>query len=181
MKTIWFTSDIHFGHANIIKHANRPFTDVEEMDRALVERWNERVDQRDVVYFLGDFSFHKSEATRGIFARLHGEKHLVRGNHDGRAVTELDWTSQSDLKTLKADGHRFELCHYPLEVWNAAHHGAFHLHGHSHGTLQRKMPRRMDVGVDLHPFQAPFRIDEVVEMLSAENYAPADHHGPGTH
>lgn len=179
---IWFTSDIHFGHSNIIKHANRPFADVEEMDEGLVREWNARIGKEDTVYFLGDFSFHKEPKTRDIFFNLNGRnKHLVRGNHDGKAVTGLPWTTQSDLTTLKFGGNRFELCHYPLEVWNAAHHGAFHLHGHSHGTLERSLPRRMDVGVDLHPTWAPFHWSEVVEKLSQEDYAPADHHGPRTH
>lgn len=174
---IHFAADTHFGHKNIIHHANRPFADVEEMDEGLISVWNAKVGPRDEVWFLGDFSFHKAPQTETIFSRLNGTKHLVVGNHDGKATTSLPWSSQSQMKRLNVNGERFELCHFPLEVWDAAHHGAFHLHGHSHGTLQRVMPRRMDVGVDLQPDCSPFSIDEILDRLSVENFTPEDHHG----
>ena len=56
---IYFTSDWHLGHANIIKYCERPFKSVSDMDRILIQNYNEIVDQDDTVYFLGDFCFHK--------------------------------------------------------------------------------------------------------------------------
>lgn len=53
---IFFTSDTHFGHNNIIKLSNRPFSSVEEMNEGLIERWNDVVGAEDIVYHLGDFS-----------------------------------------------------------------------------------------------------------------------------
>ena len=50
----FFIADTHFGHANIIKFAKRPFDDVYEMDEALVANWNETVRPADTVFVLGD-------------------------------------------------------------------------------------------------------------------------------
>ena len=59
MSQIFFTSDHHFGHANIIQFSNRPFENVEAMNRAMIERWNEKVSPEDEVYHLGDFGLTK--------------------------------------------------------------------------------------------------------------------------
>ena len=53
---LWLTSDLHFGHENIIRYCDRPFADVDAMNRALVDRWNEVVGDDDVVWVLGDFA-----------------------------------------------------------------------------------------------------------------------------
>lgn len=37
---IFFTSDTHFNHSSIIRHCNRPFADVEQMNKVLIENWN---------------------------------------------------------------------------------------------------------------------------------------------
>lgn len=54
MSKVFFTSDLHFGHENVIKFDNRPFRSVEEMDAELISRWNNKVKKGDLVYVLGD-------------------------------------------------------------------------------------------------------------------------------
>lgn len=87
---IWFTSDTHFCHANVIKYCNRPFADVHEMNRELVRRWNDRVALRDTVYHLGDFAFGPKPAIAAWRRRLNGRIILVRGNHDRGAAAMRD-------------------------------------------------------------------------------------------
>ena len=77
---IFFTSDLHFSHANIIKYCQRPFDSVAEMNDALIENWNARVQHDDIVYVLGDMFFCDVSAARGIMHRLHGMKRLVLGS-----------------------------------------------------------------------------------------------------
>jgi calcineurin-like phosphoesterase family protein len=177
MSNVFFSSDIHFGHKNIIHHANRPFASVEEMNESLVERWNSVVTQKDVVYFAGDFSFARAEETERYFKALRGVKHLIVGNHDGNATKRLPWASVSDIKEVSVDGVKFVICHYPMEVWNGSHRGAFHVHGHSHGTLATKIVGRADAGVDCHPEYRPFTVEEFVGSTPWGNEAPRDHHG----
>ena len=53
---IWFTSDLHFNHLNILKYEpkSRPFENVAEMNEALIKNWNDRVKPEDTVFVLGD-------------------------------------------------------------------------------------------------------------------------------
>lgn len=138
VKKTWFISDTHFGHARIIEMASRPFSDVDAMDEAMIARWNARVAPEDVVWHLGDFAV-TSDAVRvaAIFRRLHGEKHLVLGNHDEHyeATRALPWASIGETARGEADRQAFFLCHYPMLTWPGARRGAAHLFGHMHGRL----------------------------------------------
>lgn len=78
----WFTSDLHFSHKNIIEYCDRPFDTVEEMNRQLVERFNEVVTREDELWVLGDVALGKLDESLGWIAKLNGRKHLVVGNHD---------------------------------------------------------------------------------------------------
>lgn len=80
---IYFTSDLHLGHENILRFANRPFGSVEEMNRTLIANYNALVREEDTVYILGDLTYRipLTEA-EPLIAKLNGKKHLIKGNHD---------------------------------------------------------------------------------------------------
>ena len=63
---IYFTSDLHFGHKNIIQYENRPFNNIEEMDNKIIKMWNNTLNEEDTIYILGDFSWYKGEKTNEI-------------------------------------------------------------------------------------------------------------------
>ena len=82
-QNVWFTSDYHFCHTNVIKYDGRPFKDVEEMNESLIENWNHYIDTNDIVFYLGDLSFDRSgKQTQEIVKRLNGKIHYILGNHD---------------------------------------------------------------------------------------------------
>jgi calcineurin-like phosphoesterase family protein len=149
---LWFTADTHFNHHRIIGLCRRPFADVAEMNKALIVNWRTRVQPDDVIYVLGDFAFHYRDAQPldEIFDQLPGEKHLVVGNHDEQnpKVLRLPWKSQSQIAHVRYGETRFVLCHFPMETWWHRERGVLHLHGHCHGTLERKTAHRFDVGAD---------------------------------
>lgn len=133
----WFTSDTHFGHANIIRYDRRPFGCIEEHDRELITRWNAAVDRRDVVYHLGDFAWHNN-TTRvdEILTQLHGTKILIYGNHDSKAVKRsTQWAKVTPYDEVTIEKQKICLFHYRMVVWNRSRHGSWALHGHSHGRL----------------------------------------------
>lgn len=177
----FFTSDTHYQHANIIKYANRPYKDVEEMNEALIENWNKVVTKTDEVYHLGDWGYFNGTTFRAILKRLNGKKHLIRGNHDN-FLRQATWEDLKDVEWIK---DYFEirvhnlphivLSHYPLYEWHQCHRGSYMLHGHCHGNINDKNVglRRMDVGVDSRNY-TPISLDEVIELMEKEPHFP--HH-----
>lgn len=79
---IFFIADMHFSEENIIKYENRPFASVQDMNEKLIDKWNARVGEKDMVYVLGDFGASGQE--KEILSRLQGIKYLVKGNHDSK-------------------------------------------------------------------------------------------------
>ena len=82
MERKFFTSDLHFGHANIIKYTSRPYETVDEMNEDLVRRWNEVITAEDTVWILGDLCMGKVDESLLYVGQLNGFKHLIPGNHD---------------------------------------------------------------------------------------------------
>lgn len=173
--TVFFTSDTHYGHANIIKYCNRPFNSVEHMNNQMIANWNNRVSHDDIVYHVGDFAFMKNH--RSILDRLNGSKHIVLGNHDKGISKDDGWASISNYKEITVEGQTIILCHYAMRVWNKSHRGSWMLYGHSHGSLpDDKNALSIDVGVDCHNY-APISFDEIKRLMSKKTFKPVDHHG----
>lgn len=179
----FFTSDLHFGHANIIKYCNRPFANVHEMNKALIENWNVRVTKDDTVYVLGDVSFLPAIETDRILSLLNGKIHLIRGNHDKKAKLNYGrFASVNDLLGLKINekgekGQYIVMCHYALKVWEHRHHGAWHIFGHSHGSLpDDPYSKSIDIGVDCHDYK-PVSFQELRAIMDRKQSRPVDHHG----
>ena len=179
---VFFTADHHFGHKRIIGYSGREFATTDEMDETMIRSWNGIVGLHDRVYHLGDFSFHKPDRTLNILCRLNGVKWLIQGNHDrlGDDVKQhFQWVK--DYHELKLGSRKIILCHYPFDTWRASHHGSWHLHGHSHGSLTTTRGGRLDIGVDcafrmLGEYR-PFHFDEITSELQNTTYKPVDHHG----
>lgn len=134
---IFFTSDLHLGHKNILDFDDRPFASVEEMEREIIERWNKKVSQEDLVYILGDISFYGDRKTCEIMEKLNGRKVLIKGNHDdwidGKAETCFE--EIADYKEIHLAGNiHIVLCHYPITFFNRHHYGAYMFYGHVHMT-----------------------------------------------
>ena len=166
---IWFTGCTHFGHANVIKLANRPFASVEEMDEALIENWNKVVSWNDTVYHLGDVGWYHPNKQWDILKRLNGVKMFLQGNHDeerwGKDIVELTQTIAPGERRLS--GRRVVLCHYPIEEWSGWWKGNLHLHCHTHAPDFVSGVRRFNVGVDACQFR-PVSLDEILSHPNAE-------------
>jgi calcineurin-like phosphoesterase family protein len=150
----FFTSDTHFGDAPRLRVDRRPFASIGEMDRAIVERWNETVGPDDDVWHLGDFALGpKSKGIAELLAALKGRKHLIIGNNDGpETIEQPGWASVQHYAELSVEGKRLVLCHYAFRTWNRMGQGVINLHGHSHGRL-KPATRQYDVGVDVWDFR----------------------------
>lgn len=131
---MYFISDTHFFHDKIRTLANRPFSSMEEMNEMMVINWNSVIGANDIVYHLGDFAYGtwKGGDVKSLFSRLNGRKILIRGNHDHSETLQLPWENVYHMHTVKYNGSKIVLCHYPMIEWDGSFHGSYHFHGHTH-------------------------------------------------
>ena len=168
---IYYISDMHFGHKNILNYDRRPFDNTEQMDEKLIRRWNERVGRDDTVYVLGDAFFKGEEKSMAIIKRLNGHKHLIRGNHDrnnGRLLKQ--WESVGEYAEIKDGGCTVVLSHYPMMFYNHQREGAIMLYGHVHNTPEWDFVKKWQK--ELWQQNIPARIINVGCMMTYMDYAP---------
>ncbi|MBY3433789.1 hypothetical protein HFN89_06455 [Rhizobium laguerreae] len=155
----FYIADTHLLHARLLTMQPRVFGSIEEHDEKIISNWNSVVDDKDIVYHLGDFAFQlgvQADRVRWYFSRLKGRKHLIIGNHDldedGKlhpTIASLDWEEPPQfMKFTRDGGKKLVLCHYAIREWQGFHSGAFHFYGHSHGRLSGVGLSR-DVGCDV--------------------------------
>ena len=174
---IFFTSDNHFYHENIIGLCKRPFLNVEEMNQEMISRWNDMIDPEDTVYHLGDFTLGGIKEAVATLCELQGTIYFLTNpwHHDKRWLSLLDSNVLNKFFPLppihvievNIPGHKHKkpivLCHYPLAEWDRKHYNSWHLHGHSHGMYQGE-GLIMDVGVDCHNFN-PVSLFKVLNIM----------------
>lgn len=167
MKNIFFTSDTHFSHKLMSNHRN--FSSIEEMDCALFAHWNNKINEGDDVYHLGDFAFCSNGKIKDYTNKLNGNIFLVRGNHDKFGLSDcksrgFSWVK--DYYELSINEKRFVLFHFPLREWHWQRKGVYHLYGHTHCHIEQDYGKSMDVGIDNPKSNlAPFHIDEVIDII----------------
>ena len=162
----WYTADTHFGHENVVKFCDRPFSSVKQMDVALISNMRERVGHNDDLWIIGDFAFgpratHASYLIE-IFEQLPGaRKHLIVGNHDLQPTLDLAWDTVTSLIELR-DGPLKQantLCHYPMITWNHARRSALQFFGHVHNNWLGSR-NSVNVGVDVWDF-SPVQFEDI--------------------
>lgn len=170
----YYISDTHFGHKNVIRFDNRPFSSVDEMDEEIIKRWNDTVKTDDVVYVLGDFSFYKEEKTLEILDRLNGKIVLIKGNHDKispKIAKKL--SGRYDYLEIKDNGQKVILSHYPMPFWNGQFRGSVHLFGHVHNSHQHNYC--LSIREELKQLQdIQMRMINVGCMMEWMDYTPRD-------
>ena len=162
MANTFFTSDTHFGHQRVLELSKRPFHNVDEMNSALIENWNQVVGPNDTVYHLGDFG------DTAMIHSLHGTILFLPGNYETKKDIESLSRHCQILKpntAIRVKGVRFQLVHEPEEAtpsdeFFSGKPRVFYLFGHIH-KLQMVKRNGLNVGVDCHNFR-PISIEEVL-------------------
>lgn len=180
---IFFTSDTHWGHFNILKFCDRPWPTVEEMDEALINNWNSVVGKNDIVFHLGDFAFAPNWRWKEILSRLNGEIHLIIGNHDvsrypGDKIMELFERVEQQM-IIKIDNRFVYLNHYPFLCYGGTYrtpdNAVWQLFGHVHSRpassgkdsnrLVNLFPYQYDVGADNNNY-TPVSWEKIKEIIN---------------
>ena len=176
---VFFTSDQHFRHSNIIKFCHRPFNAVDEQDKALIDNWNSVVTKDSNVFMLGDFIFTAHIPTvQHYLRRLKGRIWWVMGNHDYQSklnrkeIADVVDGRQFDVIRTNINGTQFTMCHFPMMFWDR---NSIMLYGHMHGgeksTASEKVPphpKMYDVGVDNNNY-FPISYYDLMEKLTPKD------------
>lgn len=192
-KKHWITSDIHFGHLNILKYCSDTrgmFANVDEMNEKLIANWNSDVSADDHVFILGDVCMGLIEKAPGLISQLKGAKTLVVGNHD-RSLLKLPIMSTEEgrrslgfieVTDYKCFGIKkigsFVMMHYPLSSYDGQNKGAIHFHGHLHGSPPniKQLGRIKDVGADTNNLK-PYDFEKLVKEMQQMQLPSINHHG----
>ena len=185
---IFFVSDTHYGHSNIIEFCKRPFENVQEMNKKMIENWNNKVPTDGIVFHLGDFSWGGYQQWKQIREQLNGEIILIKGNH---CLKNLTPTAHSLFKKvvfqmrIEIEGRKIWLNHFPLLCYSGTYRDfnglEYNLFGHVHLSnhkerntgrdcdrcFQMLFPTQYDVGVDFNEF-APISWKEVDERIKEQ-------------
>lgn len=180
---VFFTSDTHFNHKNIITYCSRPFDTVESMNEAIIANWNNTVPIDGTVFHCGDFAFGGSEAWNKVLPRLNGQIHLILGNHDLKNFRQgyaARFLSVQEQLTIDLGKKKIILTHFPLLCYHGAwgtEANCWNLHGHVHVCKNKQantgkdfermkltFPTQYDVGVDLNDY-TPISFEEVKRRI----------------
>lgn len=181
---IFFTSDTHFGHKNILNFCERPFKDTDEMDEAIITNWNNKVNKDDIVFHLGDFAFATNKRWQELINKLNGKIILVLGNHDvvrwpGDYTMNLFERVENQMMLKIDNKYKVYLNHYPFLCYAGTYRNpqdcTIQLHGHVHerigdtgkdkDRLKYRFPQQYDVGVDNNNF-TPISWEEILIKLN---------------
>lgn len=179
---VFFTSDTHFGHSNIIKYCQRPFNSAEHMDEVLISNWNEVVSPQDIVFHLGDFCFGSDKEWIKILQRLNGTKYLILGNHDLKKIANSnqikDYFADINMQMrVVVDKQKMLLNHYPFLCFEGGYQNVWQLFGHVHSSkhstgldkerLVHLFPTQYDVGVDNNNYR-PVSFSQVSQIITEQ-------------
>lgn len=181
---VFFTSDTHFWHKNILEFCKRPFKSIEEMNEELIKRWNNKVNEDSIIFHLGDFAFCGSQQFNEILERLKGHIYLCVGNHDFKNLRQgyMGKFEMVNLKYfLRVDDRPIILNHEPLLCYGGTYRrkedSVWQLYGHVHSgpyntgkdseRLVNTFPSQYDVGVDNNDF-TPVSYEEVKNIIEKQ-------------
>ncbi|MDD1711968.1 MAG: 2'-5' RNA ligase family protein [Methanoregulaceae archaeon] len=159
----YLISDLHLDHENIIRYCRRPFSDAHEMNRVLVQNWNDTIRSEDIVYYLGDLRYHRDLSAQVSYRdTLHGRICFIAGNHDD------DIPGAVPSKEITCEATRFLLIHDPDQA--PPDYPGWVIHGHAHNHDLCKYPffnrfrRRINVSAELIGYR-PVRLGQLIELI----------------
>ena len=133
---IYYISDTHFRDQAIFDKCNRPFKSLDEMESIVVTKWNNKVNDEDTVYVLGDICKDDDVLAIKIFNKLKGHKHLIVGNHDHNMIEEIKksnvFESIKFIDLIMDGDQKVCICHYPLMDWMEFNRNGILVYGHVH-------------------------------------------------
>lgn len=159
---LYIISDTHFNHKKVIEYEDRPFKNVEEMNKIIIENWNKTISTMDTIYHLGDFAWGNKGKIKKIVQQLNGYKILIKGNHD-RNHSKTWWYDVGFNDVI--DGslileNKYILSHEPIEGLEKTNF--INIHGHIH-KYKMESPKYYNACVE-HLKYTPILFDRIKEI-----------------
>ena len=169
----FYIADWHYNHKNCLAFDNRPFTSIEQMNEALVERWNSVVKPGDTVYVLGDMFWCDSEMAISVLDSLSGRIFLIKGNHDRCHTKKFTnkFVKVAEYMEIKDNGRNVVLSHYPIPCFKNHFYGWYHLYGHVHNSFEFNMMEH-DKFLMQELYSRPCNMFNVGAMMPWMDYTP---------
>lgn len=173
----YYIADLHFFHGamnNQMDH--RGFSDTEQMNEYMIERWNRKVKKKDEVVIIGDLSWGNTEETSSLLKRLKGTLYLIQGNHDrfiknnASEINRFVWIKP--YGELSDNNRKVVLCHYPIMCYNGQYRlsakgvpKTYMLYGHVHDTMDQRL---------IEQFQEITRQTVITDAQGNERHIPCN-------
>lgn len=184
---IYYTSDIHLDDQKIFDKCNRPFCGLEEYKNEIIRRWNNKVNDGDTVYILGDIVEDTSVESIETFRLLNGIKHLIIGNHDLKLLDRIRKSNIFEtidfMSLIEDDGRKVCICHYPVMDWMEFNRNGIHVYGHIHNKTVENGKAYAEIkqyysdkpayncGVDVTDYE-PVTLNEMIKLKELNKNGP---------
>ena len=184
---IYYISDTHFRDQAIFDKCKRPFKSLDEMESTVISKWNNKVNDEDTIYVLGDIVKDDDVSAFQIFNKLKGHKHLIVGNHDHLILEEIRkskiFESVKFIDLIMDNNRKVCICHYPLMDWMEFNREGILVYGHIHnktplnGYAYKMMKDyyanlpAYNCGVDVCEFE-PRTLDELIHLKEVNKDEP---------
>lgn len=182
---IYYISDTHFRDQAIFDKCKRPFKSLQDMEEAIIQNWNKKISDEDIVYVLGDLVKDDDASAIQIFKQLKGHKHLIVGNHDHQLLEDIKSSNIFEtiefIKLIIDEDRKVCVCHYPLMDWMEFNRQGILVYGHIHNKTEkngkaykqikefyRSLPA-YNCGVDVCNFE-PRTLNELIKLKEENKY-----------
>lgn len=176
---IYFTSDLHLAHKNIIEYDGRPFKTIEEHDKSLIDNINKVCESTSLLFVLGDLSMCKDMTyIDKLLDQVQCTMVLIKGNHDKhlkQAFLNKHFIEVHDYLEVKTSANKFILSHFPFYSWDGNHRGSIHLHGHTHKMCPELNGKHFNVGVCNSDTYSPYSLNDILTITSKQTLGDYRH------
>lgn len=164
----YFISDLHFFDKSILRIADRPFEDIDEMKRHIVNKWNDTVKNRnDLVIINGDLTM-SDENLSDIIKSLRGRKWLIKGNHDEKSnkyYMDMGFEFVSSFPIVVND--YFIISHEPLFMNNRTPFINIFGHVHNNPIYKKVSSNSYCTSVEMNDYK-PILLMRIIEEVKRE-------------
>lgn len=171
MPKVFVIADTHFYHGNIINYENRPFNSIDDMNKKIINNWNQIVSKNDKVFHLGDVSFGNKDETKDIIQRLNGNKTLIIGNHDKSNLKywlDIGFNDVSKYPIIYKDF--LIMSHEPPEYFQKDTPYTY-LYGHVHSTPMYKTITQNTACVSIERWgYKPVDIEKIFDLMKLSSF-----------